>query len=109
MPKRMAQATKTRPPRLRIQRLTRNNQITIPKPLTDARGLAIGSLFQVDEVPEGFLFRPVTVTDPGRLAAERARAGIGLSRAFDTADELVADLHRVTKKRRTVAPRRRKR
>lgn len=109
MPKRMAHATKTRPTPPRITRLTRNNQVTIPKPMTDARGLAIGSLFQVHELPEGILFRPVTVTDPGRLAAERARAGIGLSRAFDTAGELVADLHRVTKKRRTVAPRRRKR
>ena len=106
MPKRMAHATKTPS---RITRLTRNNQVTLPKPMTDARGLATGSLFQVDDLPEGFLFRPVTVTSPGRLAADRARAGIGLSRAFDAADELVADLHRVTKKRRSVAPRRRKR
>jgi hypothetical protein len=102
----MAHAAKTPP---RIVRMTRNNQVTIPKPQADARGLGTGSLFQVHELPEGFLFRPVTVTNPGRQAAERARAGIGLSRAFDTADELVADLHRVTKKRRTVARSRRKR
>lgn len=109
MPKRMAHATKTPTTTPRVTRLTRNNQVTIPKPLTDARGLAMGSLFQVEELREGFLFRPVTVTDPGRLAAERARAGVGLSRAFDSAKDLVADLRRVTKKRAAVAPRRRKR
>src|SRR5262245_49363513 len=107
MPKRMAHATKTRPAPPRITRMTRNNQVTIPKPLADARGLGTGSLFQVDEIAEGFLFRPLTVS-PSRLAADRARAGIGLSRPFDNAKDLIADLHRVTKQRRALASRRRK-
>lgn len=105
MPKRMAHATKPRPP---ITRMTRNNQLTLAKSLTESRGIGEGTLFQVEAVPEGFLFRPLSV-EPGKLAAERARAGIGLSRAFDNADELLEDLHRVTKNRRAVASRRRKR
>ena len=108
MPTRMAHATTPRPSAPRIQRMTRSNQVTIPKPMADRRGLGAGSLFQVDEVPEGILFRPVTVS-PSRAAADRARAGIGLSPAFDTASELVAHLHRAVKKRTALAPRRRKR
>ena len=44
--------------------------------------------------------------DPGRLAAARARAGIGLSRAYDNADELIADLHTAA---RRLKPKRRSR
>jgi bifunctional DNA-binding transcriptional regulator/antitoxin component of YhaV-PrlF toxin-antitoxin module len=108
MAKRMADATKARPVPPRITRMTRNCQVTLPKPLAEAHGLGAGTLFQVDEVPEGFLFRPLTVTTPGRLAADRARAGIGLSRPFDNAKDLIDDLHRVTAQRRALASRRRK-
>lgn len=38
--------------------------------------------------------------DLGRLAADRARTGIGVSRAFDNARDFLADLHRAIKKRR---------
>lgn len=46
--------------------------------------------------------------DPGYQAAQRARAGIGLLRPFDNAKDFIEDLDRVTKKRRALASRRRK-
>jgi hypothetical protein len=102
MPRAMSQtSTLPRPPRL--TRLTRKNQVTIPKRMTDARGLALGSLFQVEERPEGFLLRPVTITpDPDRQAYLDAKAGKGLSPVFNTAAEGIAHL------RKSIAHRRRK-
>lgn len=99
----------TAPARLpRLVRMTRNRQISIPKTLADAEGLAEGTLFDVKLERGAFVFRPQTIVDEGRQAYLNAKAGKGLSRAFETADEFIADLHRATGRTPTVAHRRRK-
>ena len=98
MPRRAAHAQVTEiaaPPRL--TRMTSKNQVTLHKALTDARGLPAGSLFQIEDRPEGFLLKPVVITpDPDRQAYLNAKAGKGLSPAFATADAFLADLHQKT-------------
>jgi hypothetical protein len=101
-------ATLRRPPRL--TRLTRKNQVTIPKLMTDARGLGLGSLFQVEERADGFLLKPVAIIpDPDQQAYLDAKAGKGLSPTFDTVDEFLADLHRATRVKPARVRRRRQR
>ncbi len=48
------------------------------------------------------------IEDAGRQAYLNAKAGKGLSPAFETADEFIADLHRATGRRPTTARRQRK-
>ena len=48
------------------------------------------------------------IDEAGRQAYLNAKAGKGLSPAFDTADEFLADLHRATGRTPTMARRRRK-
>lgn len=110
MARSISQALTSPQPAPRLTRLTRKNQVTIPKPMTDARGLGLGALFQVEERADGFLLKPVTVTpDPDRQAYLDAKAGKGLSRAFATADEFLEDLHRAARRRRATAARTKKR
>lgn len=92
-----------------VVRLTGNYQVSVPKRIRDTLGLKLGDFLDTSIERGAVVLRPKVLTDPGRVAADRARAGIGLSPAFETADELVAHLHRVVKKRAPLAPRRRKR
>jgi hypothetical protein len=109
MPRQALQTTALPRP-LRLTRLTRKNQVTIPKLMTDARGLGLGSLFQVEERAEGFLLKPVVIIpDPDQQAYLDAKASKGLSPVFDTVDEFLADLHRATRVEPATAPRRRRR
>jgi len=85
----------------RLTRMTSKNQVTIHKALTDARGLPARSLFQIEDLAEGFLLRPVTVTpDPDRQAYLDAKAGKGLSPVFTTAAEGIAHLRKAVARRR---------
>jgi metal-responsive CopG/Arc/MetJ family transcriptional regulator len=49
-------------------------------------------------------FRTKAEEDEGRAAAARARAGIGVSRAYDNADEFVADLKTAARRLKTKRP-----
>lgn len=88
-----------------VVRLTGNYQVSVPKAVREKLGLKLGDFLDTSIEKGAVVLRPKLLVDPGRLAAERARAGIGVSRAFDTADELIADLHTTTRraksKRRT--------
>ena len=88
-----------------VVRLTGNYQVSVPKALREQLGLKLGDFLETSIQHGAVVLRPKVLADLGRLAADRARAGIGVSRAFDTADELVADLHattrRLKRKRRT--------
>ena len=92
-----------------VVRLTGNYQVSVPKALREQLGLKLGDFLDTSIEQGAVVLRPKVLTDPGRLAADRARAGIGVSRAFDNAKDFLDDLHRVTKKRRALASRRRKR
>ena len=81
-----------------VVRLTGNYQVSVPKALRDKLGLKLGDFLDTSIERGAVVLRPKVLADPGRLAAERARAGVGVSRAFDTADELVADLHTTTRR-----------
>jgi AbrB family looped-hinge helix DNA binding protein len=81
-----------------VVRLTGNYQVSVPKALREQLGLKLGDFLETSVQRGAVVMRPKVLTDPGRLAAERARAGVGVSRAFDTADELIADLHRTTRR-----------
>lgn len=60
----------------------------------------------VREAVRHYVRTQAATEDPGRLAAERARAGIGVSRAYDNADEFVADLKAVARRLKPPRPRR---
>jgi len=81
-----------------VVRLTGNYQVSVPKALRDQLGLKLGDFLDTSIERGAVVLRPKVLTDPGRLAADRARAGIGVSRAFETADELLADLHATTRR-----------
>jgi AbrB family looped-hinge helix DNA binding protein len=81
-----------------VVRLTGNYQVSVPKALREQLGLKLGDFLDTSVEHGAVVLRPKVLTDPGRLAAERARAGIGVSRAFETADELIADLHATTRR-----------
>ncbi len=89
-----------------LVRLSRNYQVAVPKTVRDQLGLKLGDVLDTSVEKGSLILRPHPPTDPGRLAAERARAGVGVSRAFDTPTELVADLHATTQRlKRTRRPR----
>ena len=81
-----------------VVRLTGNYQVSVPKALREQLGLKLGDFLDTSIERGAVVLRPKVLADPGRLAAERARAGVGVSRAFETADELVADLHATTRR-----------
>jgi len=81
-----------------VVRLTGNYQVSVPKALREQLGLKLGDFLDTSIERGAVVLRPKVLADPGRLAAERARAGIGVSRAFETADEFVADLHATTRR-----------
>jgi len=81
-----------------VVRLTGNYQVSVPKALREQLGLKLGDFLDTSIEGGAVVLRPKVLADPGRIAAQRARAGVGLSRAFDTADELISDLHRTTRR-----------
>jgi AbrB family looped-hinge helix DNA binding protein len=87
-----------------VVRLTGNYQVSVPKALREQLGLKLGDFLDTSIERGAVVLRPKVLTDPGRLAADRARAGIGVSRAFETADELLADLHATTRRLKRKRP-----
>jgi AbrB family looped-hinge helix DNA binding protein len=96
-------------------RLTRNYQVSIPKAVRDELNLDLGVFFEVRAERGRVVLQPKVLRDMHPDDLERAHEAYDeaqadaeagrLSGPFDTADELVAHLHRVARRR----PRRRTR
>jgi AbrB family looped-hinge helix DNA binding protein len=96
-------------------RLTRNYQVSIPKPIRDELHLDLGIFFEVRAERGRVVLKPKILTDMHPDDLKRAHAAYDeakadaeagrLSGPFDTADELVVHLDRVVRRR----PRRRTR
>lgn len=90
------------PPRTStVVRLTGNYQVSVPKALREKLGLKLGDFLDTSIERGAVVLRPKVLTDPGARAAARARAGIGVSRAYDNADEFIADLHKAARRLKT--------
>ena len=84
-----------------VVRLTGNYQVSVPKALRDQLGLKLGDFLDTRLERGAVVLRPKVLLDPGALAAARARRGIGVSRAYDNADEFIADLHTAARRLKT--------
>ncbi len=90
-------------------RLTRNYQVSIPKPIRDVLALELGTFFEVRADRGRVVLQPKTLTDihPADLkraheaydeAKADAKAG-RLSPVFETAAEGLAHLHRLPRRK----------
>ncbi len=85
-----------------LTKITSNFQITMPKAARDALSLKRGDFLEATVEHGAVVLRPKVLQDrDGVLAAERARAGIGVSRAYDDPEEFVADLHAAARRVKT--------
>jgi AbrB family looped-hinge helix DNA binding protein len=84
-----------------VVRLTGNYQVSVPKALRDKLGLKLGDFLDTSIERGAVVLRPKVLLDPGAIAADRARRGIGVSRAYDTAAEFVADLKTAARRLKT--------
>ena len=84
-----------------VVRLTGNYQVSVPKRLRDTLGLKLGDFLDTSIERGAVVLRPKVLTDrAGFDAAQRARAGIGVSRAYDDVAEFIADLKAAAKHHR---------
>lgn len=91
-----------------IVRLTGNYQVSVPKRIRDTLGLKLGDFFDTSIERGAVVLRPKVLLDPGALAADRARKGIGVSRAYDDVNEFIGDLKAAAKRHRQPSARRTK-
>jgi len=83
-----------------VVRLTGNYQVSITKRVRETLGLKLGDFLDTSIERGAIVLRPKVLTDPGLEAANRARAGIGVSRAYDDVGEFIADLKTAAKRHR---------
>lgn len=89
-----------------VVRLTGNYQVSVPKRIRDTLGLKLGDFLDTSIERGAVVLRPKVLLDLGVLAAERARKGIGVSRAYDDVDEFIGDLKAAAKRYRQPLARR---
>jgi len=81
-----------------VVRLTGNYQVSVPKRIRDTLGLKLGDFLDTSIEHGAVVLRPKVLLDPGAMAADRARKGIGVSRAYDDVDEFIGDLKKAAAK-----------
>ncbi len=85
-----------------LTKIRENFQVTIPKAARTAAGLKVGDVVEAVPHRQGVLLKAKAIVDKDlddvRAAYHRAKVG-RLSGPFDTADDLIAHLHR--QRRRT--------
>jgi bifunctional DNA-binding transcriptional regulator/antitoxin component of YhaV-PrlF toxin-antitoxin module len=91
-----------------LTKVRHNFQVTIPKAARTAAGIRVGDVVEAVPHRQGVLLKAKTVVDKDlekvSAAYRRAKADAKtgrLSGPFDTADDLVAHLHRETRRRRS--------
>lgn len=89
-----------------VVRLTGNYQVSVPKRIRDSLGLKLGDFLDTSIERGAVVFRPKVLQDRGAIAAARARAGVGVSRAYDNVDEFVTDLKAAARRLKPKRPRR---
>lgn len=98
-------------------RLTRNYQVSIPKPIRDVLALELGTFFEVSTERGRVVLQPKTLTDIHPVDLKRAHQAYDeakaaakagrLSPVFDTPEEGIAYLRRQASSRRRTSSRRR--
>jgi bifunctional DNA-binding transcriptional regulator/antitoxin component of YhaV-PrlF toxin-antitoxin module len=81
-----------------VVRLTGNYHVSVPKALRDQLGLKLGDFLDTRIERGAVVLRP---NGAPRSRRSCARRGIGVSRAYDDADEFITDLHTAARRLKT--------